>query len=228
MSERLSTGLDPLDRRIGGGLRRGSLVVVEAPPEAQSEPLVRSMGRGRPTMYATTTRSKEVVEASLAHAEPTAADDGEEGGEEDDSDEFTPDDDWQVVHVGVDEPLPRLAEALEIPTERSAVIVDTVDAVERTADPTAYATFLNDLKESLLETDSIAVLHAVAGESPPALRSRTLEAADVVLQLSVETDGIQVENHLAVPKLRGEEPPEERLKLELGRDVSIDTSRDIA
>nr|WP_259371307.1 hypothetical protein [Halostella pelagica] len=40
--------------------------------------------------------------------------------------------------------------------------------------------------------------------------------------------GNSVENFLRVSKLRGGDPADETIKLDLGKEVAVDTSRDIA
>lgn len=209
MDGRISTGLDPLDRELDGGFLPGSIVVLSTPPESQSDPLLHAAMRGRPATYVTTIRSEPVVEETLDRAL------GVEGN-------------YEVTHVGVDDPLGRVRDRIELQREGTVVVVDVIGPIERAATDADYVAFLNALKEGLIETDSVAILHAVDADGSPALRRRTTEFADAVMELEVEDDGLQVENLLSIPKFRGDEPPEERIKVELGRDVDIDTSRDIA
>ncbi|MFB6198312.1 MAG: hypothetical protein ABEI52_08615 [Halobacteriaceae archaeon] len=63
-------------------------------------------------------------------------------------------------------------------------------------------------------------------ESPA--RDRTEHVADVVLDLSIQMDGEDIEYTLTVLKLRGGRTPDQSIKLELADRVQVDTSRDIA
>jgi hypothetical protein len=74
----------------------------------------------------------------------------------------------------------------------------------------------------------VGVLHAASSGERAPLRDVTESFADIVLQVEVERNGSQIEHLLSVPKFRANDLPGETIKLELGRDVQVDTSRDIA
>ncbi|MFC7027485.1 hypothetical protein ACFQH8_08195 [Halomicroarcula sp. GCM10025710] len=63
---RLSTGIDTIDRTLGGGLQPGSIVALLAPPEAQSLPVLCAHTGLRPTHYFTTLRTVDSVQRQLA------------------------------------------------------------------------------------------------------------------------------------------------------------------
>jgi len=113
----------------------------------------------------------------------------------------------------------------ELP-ESSNLLIDVVDPLEE-ADSTRYRAFLNELQTHMVNTGSIAVLHAMRSD-PPANRGLTEHMADVVFDLRTDTSGSQIVNRLAVPKFRGGSALEETIKLKLTDGVTIDTSRDIA
>jgi hypothetical protein len=60
-----STGIDPLDRKLGGGIHPGSIVAIVTPPEAQAEPLLCASIDHRPTQYFTTVRTEDGVGRQL-------------------------------------------------------------------------------------------------------------------------------------------------------------------
>lgn len=210
MSERVSTGVIELDREIGGGVYPGSIVVVLAPPASQSEALLHATMRERRTRYVTTRRNETAVSKTLTQV----FEDGSPG--------------YSVKYAGLDEPLANVREAIALVEEDAAIIVDTVDPLERTGDPDRYVTFLNELKDALITTGSIGVLHAAVGGERDPLRDVTESFADVVLEVEIEKDGSRLEHLLSVPKFRAHELPGESIKLELGSEVRVDTSRDIA
>lgn len=197
-----------LDRKLEGGLPAGSVVALTAPPASQSELLLHEFAAPRRTLYLTTERSaKAVREAFDGAAVPTS----------------TP----EVEELTGEAPLDRATELAGTLAEGSTLIVDPVDPLER-RDSARYRRFVNGLRARLVDTESIAVLHCLAGRSPPAGRDLTEHMADVVFALDTRVSGESVENRLAVPKFRGGRALPETIKLELTERVRIDTSRDIA
>lgn len=208
MPERLSTGVEVLDRELSGGLPTGSIVAYQAPPESQGELLLYELTRPRPTLYLTTDRTEDAVsdafEATLA---PTG----------------TPD----VRYVSGEDPLDAVRRAFRSAGESTTVIIDPVDGLERTT-RARYETVLNELANHMENTGSIAILHCLSGKSTPRLRETTQHMADVVLDLRTEVKSGVVETRLAVTKFRGGRVPAETIKLDLTERVRVDTSRDIA
>jgi len=185
--------------------------VVAAPPASQSEALLHATMRERPARYVTTRRNENAVSETLKRV-----------FDADDSPGFS------VKYAGLDEPLANVREAVALVEEEAAIVVDTVDPLERTGDSDSYVTFLNELKDALIATGSVGVLHAASSGDRAPLRDVTESFADIVLEVEVERNGSQVEHLLKVPKFRAHELPGETIKLELGSEVRVDTSRDIA
>ncbi|MDQ2048995.1 transcriptional regulator [Natronolimnohabitans sp. A-GB9] len=208
MVGRLETGIDVLDRKLDGGLPPGCIVAYTADPASQSELLLYELTAARGTLYLTTERSDDAVRHAI-DASPSAVGNP------------------TVRHVTGDEPLEEATRLIGALPDGANLIVDTMDALERT-DTDAYVDFLNDLKTQMLETGSIAVLHCLKGAGEPDNRTQTYHAADAVFDLRTATAGTELENHLTIPKFRGGGQPTEAIKLELVEEVAIDTSRDIA
>ncbi len=206
MADRLRTGIDALDRKLEGGLPRGTLVAYTAEPASQSERLLYELTAARDVHYLSTERSVRAVRSAL-EAAPVTVDEPRV--------EALPTD-------GLEEATRTVADL----REETLLIVDTADRLERT-DPDDYVAFLNDLKETLLETDSVAVLHCLRG-AEPRNRTRTLHAADAVFELHTDRVGGRLETVLTVPTFRYGGQPTEAITLELSDGVAIDTSRDIA
>ncbi|WP_049923383.1 RAD55 family ATPase [Halopiger djelfimassiliensis] len=208
MENRLETGIDVLDRKLDGGLPPGCVVAYTADPASQSELLLYELTAARGTLYLSTERSDDVVRHAIEHS-PSAV--------------GSP----TVRHVTSDDPLEEAARLIRALPDGANLIIDTMDVLERT-DRDEYVSFLNDLKSQLLETDGIAVLHCLKGDSVSENRARTYHAADAVFDLRTEVAGTELENHLTIPKFRGGSQPTDAIKLELIEEVAIDTSRDIA
>jgi hypothetical protein len=208
---RLSTGIDALDRVLGGGIPAGSLVVVTSPPEAQVDPLLNAGIHERPTHYFTTIRDPSAVRDELDrhHESPKIA---------------------SIRHVGVDGGLEDILSEMETLQPGEDVIVSVLDPLETATQQTEFVSFCNYFVKRLQETDSLGIVHCLDVEDPPSNRNYTLAAADFVFQLRYEPTGSKLVYRLEIPKASGLSLSEEErvLALNLGQTVSVDTSRDIA
>lgn len=202
-----STGLHFLDRRIGGGLEAGSLLAYTAPPESQSELLLREFLMANPTYYVSTTRpTDEVREWATAtrSAEP----------------ELT------VRHIAPDNLLDGVDELRADFEPESFLIIDSINAIEM-ASRESYLAFLNDLKELLRRTDSVGVLHCLDLPQNPPRRGLTLHRADQVWQLQVLSLSQEIKNKLLITKARNSRALSQPIDLLLTDRVRVDTSRTI-
>ncbi|WP_323192767.1 transcriptional regulator [Halostella sp. PRR32] len=207
MAKRLSTGVTAIDRNIGGGVFAGSIVVLLADPDSQSEPLLHEFMEERPTAYITTLRTEAAVR--------------------DDLDRSLRNNDYTVQYAGIDTPIDNANRVVQQVDGQANVIVDTLNPLEATGERNRYVNFLNQFKTHLVNTGGVGVLHCT-GLDAPALRETTLTIADAVWRLEMTVKGNSVENFLRVSKLRGGDPADETIKLDLGEEVAVDTSRDIA
>jgi len=208
VSRRLSTGIEVLDRELDGGLPKGSIVSLSAPPASQAELLLYEFTSARRTLYLSTDRDEAAVTTALERAP------GDTG---------SPD----VRRVPSDAPLDHSQRLFRRLPEDSNLIIDPIDLLEK-QDEGRYRNFLNDLQNHLHNTEGVAFLHGLNGRAVPDSRDITEHVADVVFQLHTEYSGDTVETRLAVPKFRGGRALRETIKLELAESVRIDTSRDIA
>lgn len=208
MADRLPTGITVLDRRLGGGIPAGSIVVLEAPPASQSELFLYEFTATRGTLYMTTVRSQAAVADAFDRVNTRVG---------------SP----TIRDVGSDAPLDHANRLVGALPESANLIVDIVDVLER-AEPARYQSFLNELQTQMVNTGGLAVLHAMKGQLTPENRDFTQHMADVVFDLRTDVDGQEIVNRLAVPKFRGGKAMDETIKLKLGEQVNVDTSRDIA
>jgi len=207
MPDRLPTGISVLDRQLDGGIPPGSILLLSADPASQSESLLYEIAGARGTLYVTTVRSEEAVRDAVDRYRGSVG-------------RLT------IRDAGDYPPIDNATRLVRELPESSNLLVDVVDPLEA-ADSTRYRAFLNELQTHMVNTGSIAVLHAMHGD-PPTNRALTKHMADVVFDLQTDTSGSQIVNRLAVPKFRGGSALEETIKLQLTDGVTIDTSRDIA
>ncbi|MDS0300165.1 hypothetical protein NDI76_15570 [Halogeometricum sp. S1BR25-6] len=206
MTDRFETGIELLDRKLRGGVPRGSLTAVLAPPASQSELLLYEIATARPTLYVSPVRAADDVDAAMVGLRRAR-------------------DDIVVTSVDPTEPemVLRLLEALP---DASTLVVDPMEVFE--ALPSArYWSFLNDLRDGLDAANAVGFLHCLNGRRVPSQRDTTEYVADLVFELSTERRGDVVENFLTVPKFRGGQALEDVIKLTLTTDVDVDVSRNI-
>lgn len=208
MGERLETGIEILDRRLDGGIPAGSIVALTASPSSQAELLLYELTAERGSLYLTADRDEAAVRDAL---DATPAPVGEP----------------TVREVTGTEPIETADRLFRALPEGANLIVDPADPLER-CDADRYREFLNDLREHLSDTGSIAVLHCLDGAAVPDARDTTEHVADVVFDLTTTVRGTDLVNRLAVTKFRGGAALTETIKLELSDRVAVDTSRDIA
>ena len=163
----------------------------------------------RPTVYVGTVRTAAAIREDLTRAVPDA--------------EYT------VRRAGLDAPVANVTDVVELVDGRANVVFDRVNTFETAADIGRYIKFLNKLKTHLSNIGGVGVLlrTRTEGDSHPA-RRHTLTVADLVWRLETRVAGDAVETVLQVRKFRSAELPDETVKLHLGPEVRVDTSRNIS
>ena len=208
MARKLPTGIDVLDRMLEGGIPAGSVVAITAAPASQIELILYELTAARRTLYLSTIRSPEAVKDALSRTRTRVGQPN-------------------IQPLPADAPLDHANRQIRTLPDESNLIIDPLDPLEE-ASPARYQHFLNGLQTHMINTESVAFLHATSGRTEPDQRDTTEYMADVVFQLDTSVRSDAVENRLTVPKFRGGRAMDEPIKLELRERVSIDTSRDIA
>ncbi|MCU4925188.1 transcriptional regulator [Halobacteria archaeon AArc-dxtr1] len=207
MSDRITMGVDALDRSLGGGVPFGFIVAYTADPASQSERLLYRLTAEHKTHYLTTERSASAVRNALAIA-PV-----ETGAP-------------TIRAVDARDPLASATRRVQALPAEAILVVDTADVLEW-ADREAYLAFLETLSDAVSERNALAILHCLATDEPPPNRSRTEHAADAILALRTQRTSEAVEHRLSVPKFRAGGHSTDVLTLELTDGVAVDESRDI-
>lgn len=208
MTKNLSTGIDVLDRQLDGGLPPGRLLALSASAFSQSELFLSEMAAVRPTLYLTTERREPAVRQALDAAG---------------TDTST----VSIHRVTPNDPFADAHEKIDTIDASSTVIIDPIRLFEDT-NPQAYRTFMNDLKDTVDTTGSLAVLHCLEGQGVPEQRDRTAYLADIIFDLRTEFRSGHVENRLSIPKFRGGKALKKAVDLDLTTSVTVDVSRKIA
>lgn len=210
----LSSGIEPLDRLIGGGIPAGRMIAFISPPETQGELVLKQFVSQRSTVYLSTIRPQWEVREELAdyirHSRP--------GGTQHN---------LKVDHVSPDRLLDSAERYLAGLGTKSNLIIDSIDEFEF-EDRSRYVDFLNLVKKTLWETGSVGLFYGMADTGEHPARSLTLKRSDIVWELRRQVASTDIHHHLIMSKFRGGEALTEPVKLVLTDEVRIDTSRDIA
>lgn len=229
----LKTGIAALDRRLGGGLNTGSILAIVASPASQSEALIHQLMRERGTLYVSTLRRPEAIIHGIPEEGRVGHDIHVEYAGE------PPSMDNEFLHQLTGNRIHSLANGnggssvenvynvVDEVADSANVILDPTNTLERSHEPDAYREMLNKLKEKMLETDGLGVLHCITQNESPALRETSLAIADVVWELELVSVTNGLEYQLVVPKNRGGSPILEEISLVIDPDVWIDDSRNI-
>jgi KaiC/GvpD/RAD55 family RecA-like ATPase len=231
MTEKISTGLKTIDRQLSGGLEPGSLLSLVAKPTRQSEGLLRKIAETRPTLYLTTLRKEEAVEAELPESLTDSvfvkstsrqhSRDDEFSGERPGNGSDTP------TASAPDTMVDSVSDIISDVDRDINVIVDPTNPLEETGDKDAYRQVLNELKSTMLDTGGLGILHCIGRRGPPAFRDITLTISDVVCELNLESNMDKLEYQLTIPKNRGGYPILEKTTLKMDSDIWVDGSRRI-
>lgn len=198
--DRLPTGVPGFDRLLEGGVPRGSIVALEAPPSSQAELLLHNMTATRGTLYLTTERSEEAVRDALSTSpvevgSPT------------------------IRRLDGDAPLGKATQLIENLPEGANLIIDAVDPLEA-MDRVGYVNFLNAVKERTTAAKGLSVLHCLA-DPDGGHRSVTEQFADVVVEFGRDPE--EGAYGLELLKFRAESDPERSERVSFSEAVPIET-----
>lgn len=210
-NQRYATGLDPLDRRLAGGIPVGTLLAFVTPTRTQSELLLYQLASERPTHFLSTTcPDAETFRDRLPR--------------------WVPEENVGFDRVDPEAVLADPESALAAVGSESYLVVDSVDALEATAERRAYLDALDAFSRWAREHDGVAVCHCLTDvdhTSEPRWRRLTEKRADHVWELHRQVTTQQIQAQLLVAKARGDAALAEPLPLLLTDRVRIDTSQRI-
>lgn len=214
-TNRMTTDIESIDRLMGGGIPLGRILCFIAPPDTQSELLVKQLAAAHNCLYLSTLRPKwEVQEEVTDHVQQSGS---QRAGRTT----------VRIEQLNPDAWLDDARRYIESIDENTIVVIDSVNELEELEKP-RYVRFINDVKRRLWDTGSVGLFYGIEDDPPPAQRAVTLRRADLVWQLRRSVQPGEVQHLLVISKFRGGRSLTEPVKLELTDEVSVDTSRDIA
>lgn len=201
MTDRLSTGVEVIDRRLGGGVPPGTLLALTDPPDTGGEHLLRAFIEAHGGQYLSLLRTAEELRSEVSSA-------------------------VDVAHERPDDLLSDSEHWFDGLPDRSVVVLDPVNELEE-RNSGEYVALLSQLKRRLVETGSVGILHCLRTTTEPDNRWLTLGRADWAWHLELTRLPLSVETRLYITKSRGGRSLSEPLKLQFIDGVRVDTSRDI-
>lgn len=196
------TAIEPLDRRLGGGVPVGSLTALVAPVGASAELLLEAAAEPAPSLVVALGRPADEVadrypdDATVTESDPASL---------------------AAAPEGVLSALP----------EAGTLIVTPTLGIEE-LDPVDQRRVLDAVKRAVNDAGGAGFLLCPEPSTATGGRTRTLHRADGVWLLDVRTTTLTIENRLYVTKSRDGSALDAPLKLKLTDRVTVDTSRDIA
>ncbi len=229
------TGINVLDRTLGGGLPAGSLTFFSADPRSMSEVFLYQFTQSRKTYYFTSNRRPRFVLNDVINLgfDPsniifvdiyteyyyTACGDISDnvGNEFIDSKiiEFT---EYNLRNIANDSS-----------GEEVNIIFDSFSFfMELTVNKGLIKQLINVLYETTKEIGCLTYLYGMDKSKDDDIKPFTLNLCDVIFESILDEGSDKVVSKLAIPKIRGMVPSTEIIKFKIGEGVQIDTSRDIA
>ena len=229
--DRISTGIEGIDRQLLGGIPPGSLIAIVAEPQMQSEAILHEMIRRRPTLYITTIRDADIIrdELEALSQEQLAVKSVRSQKRIDHT--FAKELTGSATHAmdsDQREIVDRTYELIQQVDTEMNVIIDPTNPLEETQHKSLYRELLNELKSVMHETDNVGVLHCLTGGERPPFRDLTLNIADIVLQLKLASLNDKLEYQVTIPKNRNDGPMLDTLSIRMDERIWVDESRNIS
>ncbi len=258
LTNNIPTGIMVLDKRLNGGLPKGSLVCVYADPISMPEAFLYQFASIRKTYYFNTSRPAEFIKQNMLSM----------GFEPDvvfvdvfkqyylnEYGQFVVEDRYRDKEIFdfVDHQLNNIQQGVFVEEETSSDFSGFTRLTKaRSKENTELSKEFNiifdsisfflkldisrGLKEWLInklyilskQTNNLVYIYLTKNVQPLDLTYMVLDICDVVFDIETEKVGDRVTSRLAIPKIRNMPPIAETFRFYISEGVQIDTSRDIA
>ncbi len=228
MNTKKSTGIQALDRRLGGGLPNGSVVLFRSNPMSMSEIFLYYFTTAQKTYYFTTERDPKYIKQNISNF-----------GLDTDNISFIDIYNKYRKNIGGtggekrDEMILKYfsAEIEKLRKDKDFVcIIDTYSFfLELDVDNGRIRELLEQIYEMTKETDSVSYLYVLKDAYVNKIVEAHSNTCDVIFDIESERVGENVYNRLLIPKIRGIFPvPTQFIKYQIIDGIQIDTSMYIA
>lgn len=226
-----STGIEILDRSLGGGIPSGSIVYFTSDPKSMSEVFLFHFIIPRATYYFATDRRPKYIEEDIRRLEFDPSnihfidvykmyyeDAASLGLERENIDNY------------ILEFLENELQNLYVNGQRDfTCIIDSFSFfLELNINFNRIKSMINLIYEVIKNTESICYLYILKGVHDQKVENLLLNISDAVFDIEIEKKGDKISNKLSIPKIRGTIPSIDFIKFKIAEGVIIDTSKDIA
>ena len=224
------TGIILIDRRLDGGLPKGSLVCIYANPVGMLEAFLYQFASVRKTYYFNTSRPAKCILQDM-HSMGFEADVEfidifnqyylNEYGQCTPGDPYRNKEIFDFVYGQLD----RLSQK----EEEYNVIFDSISFfLKLNIDISFKECLLNKIYLTAKQTENLFYIYLLKNTHAPDSVYPILDLSDVIFDIDITKIGDRWVNVLSIPKIRGKQPISESFRYYISEGVVIDTARDIA
>ena len=225
------TGIMLLDRRLDGGIPRGSFVCVYGEPIAMPEVFLYQFATVTKTYYFTTQRAAKFVRKDMERLNLDAGNvvfiDIYSQYYLNEYGQFVVEDRYRDKEI-FDFVGDRLSKILEDDADYN-IVVDSISFFFNLDVEWGLKEWLiNKLYTISKERGIVTYGYLIKGLHPSHVVKKVLDISDVVFDIDSERVGERLVSKFALPKIRGKRPITEYFRFYIEEGVQVDTSRDIA
>ncbi|MBU4491360.1 MAG: recombinase RecA [Euryarchaeota archaeon] len=228
-----TTGIEILDRTLGGGLPSGSVTYIYADAKSMAEVFLYQFTQARKTYYFLNERRpiyvlQNIQDFDFKTDDITFVDIYSEyymtaGGEMVDNvgNEFV---DAKIVEFTEY----NLKKILAEEEDDINIIFDTFSFyLNLKVNPGLIKRLINIIYETTKSLNCLSFLYGLKDTYEKNLENEILKSCDVIFDVELEKTSDKISNRLSIPKIRGRVPTIEMIRFKVGDGVQIDTTKDI-
>lgn len=229
-----TTGIEILDRTLGGGLPSGSVTYIYADAKSMAEVFLYQFTQARKSYYFSNERRpmyvmRDIESFDFKTSDITFVDIYSEyyftaHGEMVDNvgNEFV---DAKIVEFTEY----NLKKILAEEEEDINIIFDSFSFyLNLKVNPGIIKRLINIIYESTKELNCLSFLYGLKDTHDKNLENEILKSCDVIFDVDLDKSSDKISNRLSIPKIRGRVPTVEMIRFKVGDGVQIDTTKDIA
>ena len=229
-----TTGIEVLDRTLGGGLPSGSVTYIYADAKSMAEVFLYQFTQARKSYYFSNERRPQYVMHDIesfgfktsdivfvdiyseyyftAHGEMV----------DNVGNEFV---DAKIVEFTEY----NLKKILAEEEEDINIIFDTFSFyLNLKVNPGLIKRLINIIYETTKNLNCVSFLYGLKDTHQKNHENEILKSCDVIFDVELEKTADKISNRLSIPKIRGRIPTTEMIRFKVGDGVQIDTTKDIA
>jgi len=233
-SQNRTTGIEVLDRTLGGGLPSGSVTYIYADAKSMAEVFLYQFTQARKSYYFSNERRPayvlhDIESFDFKTSDITFVDIY--------SEYYFTDHGEMVDNVGnefVDAKIVEFTEynlkkILAEEEEDINIIFDSFSFyLNLKVNPGIIKRLINIIYETTKRLNCLSFLYGLKDTHDKNLENEILKSCDVIFDVDLDKSSDKISNRLSIPKIRGRVPTVEMIRFKVGDGVQIDTTKDIA